>query len=93
MVVVLLVPFVFYFLRLISISNAVFLSILLLGIWTMVSSFVLVLRQELRVYLAWGVVIASISSFFAVAATYAVAILLIAIIASVLLFVSGRKSS
>jgi hypothetical protein len=71
----------------------VFLSILLLGIWTMISSFVLVAKQEFRVYLAWGVVIASISTFFLIAATYAVAILLIAIIASVLLFVSGRKSS
>lgn len=92
-VVVLLLPFVFYFLRLISILNAAFASILLLGVWTMISSFVIMGKEELRVYFAWGLVIASISSFFVVSATYAVAILLIAIIVSVLLFVSGRKAS
>lgn len=90
-VVVLLASFVFYFLGIVSITHAAFLSILLLGIWTLIASFALVTKEELKVYFAWGLVIASISTFLVISIRYAIAILFIAVIASVILFAYGRK--
>lgn len=91
-IVAILVPFVFLFLGFVSFYHALFLSIFLLGVWTIIAAFALVGKEELKVYTTWGIVIACLSTFLVISATYAIALVLIAIIASVFVFAAGRKS-
>ncbi len=61
------------------------------GLWTMVSSFLLVGRDELKVYLVWGLILSSASSIFVISLPYSIGLILVAIIASVFLYVTGRR--
>ena len=90
-VVAVLLPIVLYVFHVVSFYYALFLVVLLFGLWTVVSSFLLVGREELRVYLVWGVILSCASSIFVIAFAYALGLILIAIIASVFVFVSARR--
>ena len=90
-VIALLLPLVFFLIGLTNLYFALFLIVLLLGLWTIVSSFLLARREELKVYLTWGLILSCASSIFVVSIAYAIALILVAIIASVFVFVIGRK--
>ncbi len=91
LVVAVLLPFVLYFLGFLNLPYTLFLVVILIGSWTVVSAFVLVKREELRIYFTWGLILACASTLFVISLTYAIALILIAIIASVFVFVSTRK--
>jgi len=90
--VAILAPFVVYLIGKINLNETFFLVFALLGIWTLVSAFALVTQQDKFPYIAWGLVLASFSSVFITQIQYAVALIILAIIASLLINVATRKS-
>jgi hypothetical protein len=90
-VVAILLPVVLFLFGLVRIYFSLFLIVLLFGLWTIVASFLLVRREELRPYLTWGLILSCASSIFVISLAYAIAIILVGVIASVFVFVTGRK--
>ena len=90
-VVAILLPFVLLFLGLVTLSVTFFLIFLFMGVWSLVSSFVLARKDERNFYLTWGLILSCASTIFVLAVSYAIALILIAIIASLFIFVSTRK--
>jgi hypothetical protein len=91
-VVAILLPIVLYLFHLVPVYYALFLVVLLFGLWTIVSSFLLVGREELKVYLIWGLILSCASSIFVISIAYALGLILIGVIASVFVFVTGKRS-
>jgi uncharacterized membrane protein YhaH (DUF805 family) len=90
--VAILAPFVIYLIGKINLSETFFLIFALLGVWTLVSAFTLVTEHDRFLYIAWGLILASFSSVFITLIQYAVALIILAIIASILINVPTRKS-
>jgi hypothetical protein len=88
-----LAPVVVLLLGVLTLSQTVFLIFLLAGVWTIVSAFAFGKSSERMFYIAWGLVLASIASFFVLKLQYAVAIVVLVVIASVLLNVASRGKS
>jgi hypothetical protein len=91
-IIALLAPFVVYLFGKISILQTLFSVFALLGIWTLVSAFLLMAVKERIYYLSWGLILLGISSAFIVHIQYAIGFILIAIIAALLINVATRKS-
>jgi hypothetical protein len=91
-VVAILLPFVLLLLGLVRFSACLFLILLLFGVWTIVSAFALAIPEERNFYIMWGIILSCASTIFVIPVSYAIALILIAIIASVFLYVSTRKS-
>ena len=91
-IVAILLPFVLLLLGLVSFSVTLFLCLLLFGAWTLVSAFLLAGDSEKKFYVTWGLLLSCASTIFVIRVTYAIALILIAIIASVFLYVSARKT-
>ena len=77
-VVAVLVPFVLLFLGLVSLSVTLFLFLLLLGVWTLISAFLLAKKAEKNFFLTWGLILACASTIFVIPVSYAIALILIA---------------
>ena len=94
LVLAILAPFVLYLLGIgrITLLETLFSVFALIGIWTILSAFLLVSFSERIYYVTWGLVILSVSSAFIVHIQYAIALILLAIIASLLINVSTRKN-
>jgi FtsH-binding integral membrane protein len=90
LILAVLIPVVLLLVGLLAISLTVFLIFLLAGAWTIVSAFAFGKSSERMFYIAWGLVLASVASFFVLKLQYAVAILVLVVIASVLLNVASR---
>lgn len=91
-IVAILLPFVLLLLGLIKIYDTFFLVLLLFGLWTIVSAFVLMRPSERNFYLTWGLIISCLSTIFVIAVSYAIALVLIAIIAALVINVSTRHA-
>lgn len=87
-----LVPFVVYLFGKITILQTFFSVFALIGLWTLISALILMGARERIYYLTWGLILLSISSAFVTRIQYAVAFILLAIIASLLINVTTRKS-
>jgi uncharacterized membrane protein len=90
--VAILAPFVVYLFGKINLPETFFLIFALLGFWTIVAAFTIVTAQDKFPYFGWGLVLASISSAFVTRIQYAVALIILAIIASLLINAATRKS-
>jgi uncharacterized membrane protein len=90
--VAILAPFVVYLFGKINLPETFFLIFALLGVWTLVSAFAIVTAKEKFPFIAWGLVLASFSSAFITRIQYAVALIILAIIAAILINVATRKS-
>ena len=88
-----LAPFVVYLFSKITIFETLFSVFALVGMWTLISAFILMGERERIFYLTWGLIVLSISSAFITKLQYAVGFVLIAIIAALLINVSTRKST
>ncbi|MDG7000014.1 MAG: hypothetical protein JRN15_12975, partial [Nitrososphaerota archaeon] len=73
-IVAILAPVVAYLVGIISITQMLFLSIALFGLWTIASAFLFARGRERLYYFAWGLVIGSISTAFVIHATQEVAL-------------------
>ena len=82
-----LAPVIAALFQLVTVFQAFFLIFLLMGAWTVLSSFILMGQNERIYYLSWGLVLACVSSAFITRLQYSVALILIAVIA--VLFVNA----
>jgi hypothetical protein len=87
-----LAPFVVFLFNKINIFQTFFSVFALIGLWTLISAVVLMGERERIYYLTWGLLLLSISSAFITRIEYALAFILLAIIASLLINVATRKS-
>ncbi len=90
--VAILAPFVVLLFGKINLFETFFLIFALLGVWTLVSAFTLAIAHDRFFYVAWGLILASFSSAFITRIQYAVALIILAIIASILINVATRKN-
>lgn len=90
-IVAIILPFVFLLVGLIKLDDTLFLVLLLFGLWTLVSALLLARLSERNFYLTWGLVLSCLSTVFVINVAYAIALVLIAIIASLVINVSTRK--
>ncbi|MHB1869164.1 MAG: hypothetical protein ACYCPP_09505 [Nitrososphaerales archaeon] len=90
-VVAILLPFVLFFLGQVTTLVTFFLVFLFFGVWSIVSSVVLAKKQERNIYLTWGLILSCASTIFVISISYAIALTLISIIASLFIFVAARE--
>ena len=63
-VVAILLPFVLFFLGVVSLSVTLFLCLIFFGVWTLVSAFLLAREVERNFFLTWGLVLSCASHNF-----------------------------
>ncbi|MDG6994454.1 MAG: hypothetical protein JRN52_00910 [Nitrososphaerota archaeon] len=90
-IVAILAPVVVYLVGIISVTQMLFLSIVLFGLWTIASAILFASGREKLYYFAWGLVIASVSTAFVIQLAYSAALVLISIIAVIIYSASQRK--
>ena len=91
--VAILLPFVLFFLGLVNIAQTIFLVLALFGLWTIVSGFVLANYDERNYFVTSGIVLTCVSTLFVIQVTYAIALILIGLIASIFIYASTRGST
>jgi len=91
-IIAILAPFVVYLFGKITILQTFFAVFALFGLWTLISAFLLMAAKDRIFYITWGLIALSISSAFIIHIEYAIALFLIAIIASLLINVTSRKN-
>lgn len=93
--VAILVPFIVYLLGIgkFTILETLFSVFALVGLWTIISAFVLMRERDRVYFFTWGLIVLSISSAFVVHIQYSIALILIAIIAALLFNVATRDRS
>jgi hypothetical protein len=92
-IVAVLAPIVIFLFGKISILQTFFSVFALIGLWTLVSAYLFSTTRERMYYVSWGLIVLAISSAFVIHIQYAIALILIAIIASLLINVATRKSA
>jgi hypothetical protein len=96
MILAVLVPVVIYLLGALSLPRTAFLFFVLAGAWTIVSAFAFGKNTERLLYVAWGLILAilaSLSSYFVIQLQYAVALTIVAVIASILTNIASRRNN
>ncbi len=91
-IVAILAPLVVLLFGKITVLQTFFAVFLLVGLWTLVSAFLLMALRVRMYYVAWGLILSSVSSAFIIHIQYAIALILIAIIAALLINVVTRKN-
>ena len=91
-IIAILAPLVVLLIGKITVLQTFFAIFALLGLWTLVSAFILMAEKDRMVYIAWGLILGSFSSAFIAPLQYAVALILVAIIAALLINVASRKN-
>ncbi|MGP8126048.1 MAG: hypothetical protein ACLQEQ_09360 [Nitrososphaerales archaeon] len=86
-IVAILLSAAVYSFGLVGLDHAISLSLLLVGLWTIVCALFLVERKDRWYYSGWGVVLAFLSLFAFLPAGYTIGLVLIAIVALILLYV------
>ncbi len=75
-----------------ELQGAITLTLLLVGLWTIFSAFVLVERKDRNYYTGWGIVIAGLSLSYFVKLQYALAIIILAVVALIIINVYIGKT-
>jgi hypothetical protein len=91
-VIAILISAVVYIVGIVDLRGLVSLILLLCGLWTLVSAFVIVDRKDRSYYSGWGIVIAALSLFDFIPLNYTIALVLLAIIALVIINVYIGKT-
>lgn len=86
-------PFVAFLLGFLNLTYTIFLALLLFGIWTVVCAFLFANGGQRFYYLAWGLIVASISTFFVSLPNYAIALILVVVIALIVYSAIQRNSN
>jgi len=91
--VAILAPVVVYLFGQVNPKDTFFLIFLLTGAWTIFYSFVFLKQNERIYYLSWGLVLASVSTAFVALFQYALALILVAIIAVIFVNAATKRKS
>ena len=84
MIIAVLLSVAVFFLGLVDLAGMVSLVLLLSGLWTLVSAFVIFDARDRSYYMGWGVVIAALALFDFIPFNYTVALILMAIVVLIL---------
>lgn len=90
-VIAILAPVVVYLIGIIDLTQLLFFTFALFGVWTMVSAFLLVSERERLYYFEWGLVIAAVSTALVIPLAYATALVLVAVIGVIVYSAFQRK--
>lgn len=90
-VVAIILSVAVYLIGIVDLRGLVSLLLLLCGLWTLVSAFVIVERKDRSYYSAWGIVIAALSLFDFIPFNYTIALVLLAIVALIIINVYVGK--
>ncbi|MDA4119990.1 MAG: hypothetical protein OK436_05335 [Thaumarchaeota archaeon] len=90
-VIAIILSVAIYLLGIVDLRGLVSLILLLCGLWTVVSAFVIVERKDRSYYSGWGIVIAALSLFDFIPFNYTIALVLLAIIALIIINVYVGK--
>jgi hypothetical protein len=91
-IIAVLLAVVVYLVGIVDLRGLVSLLLLLTGLWTLVSAFVIVERKDRSYYSGWGVVIAALSLTYFTSLNYTIALVLLAIVALIIINVYGGKA-
>jgi hypothetical protein len=91
-IIAVLLAVVVYLVGIVDLRGLVSLVLLLTGLWTLVSAFVIVERKDRSYYSGWGVVIAALSLTYVTSLNYTIALVLLAIVALIIINVYSRKA-
>jgi hypothetical protein len=91
-IIAVLAPFVVLLFGKITVLQTFFSVFALVGLWTVLSAFILMGQKNRIFYLSWGLILLGLSSAFITHLQYAIALILIAIMASLLINVATRKN-
>ncbi len=83
---------VVYLLNIVDLRGLASLILLLCGLWTLLSAFVIVERKDRSYYSGWGIVLASLSLFDFIPFNYTIALVILAIIALIIINVYIGKT-
>ncbi len=75
-----------------SLQGTITLILLLVGLWTLFSAFFIVEKKDRNYYAGWGVVIAGLSLSYFVKLQYALALIILAIVALIIINVYIGKT-
>jgi hypothetical protein len=92
MIIAVLVSFVVYLLNFVNLYGLASLILLLTGLWTVVSAFVIFERKHRSFYSGWGIVMAALSLSYFVSPNYTVALVLLAIVTLIIINVYFGKA-
>lgn len=91
-IVAVLLSAAFLLLGIVDLRGTVSLILLLSGLWTVVVAFTIVERKDRTYYSSWGVVIAALSLSYFIELRYAIAVILLAIVALIVINVYIGKT-
>ncbi|HEY6282963.1 MAG TPA: hypothetical protein VIW22_03470 [Nitrososphaerales archaeon] len=91
-VIAIILSVAIYLLGFVDLRGLVSLILLLCGLWTVVTAFVIVERKNRSYYSAWGIVLAALSLFDFIPFNYTIALVLLAIIALIIINVYIGKA-
>jgi hypothetical protein len=91
-IIAVLLAVVVYLVGIVDLRGLVSLVLLLTGLWTLVSAFVIVERKDRSYYSGWGVVIAALSLTYFTSLNYTIALVLLAIVALIIINVYIGKA-
>ncbi|HEV2226536.1 MAG TPA: hypothetical protein VGR56_07010 [Nitrososphaerales archaeon] len=91
-VIAIVLSVVVYLLGFVDLRGLVSLILLLCGLWTLVSAFVIVERKDRSYYSGWGIVLAALSLFDFIPLNYTIALILLAIVALIIINVYVGKA-
>jgi len=91
-VVAIILSVAVYLLGIVDLRGLASLILLLCGLWTLVSAFVIVDRKDRSYYSGWGIVIASLSLFDFIPLNYTIALVLLAVVALIIINVYIGKA-
>ena len=76
-----------YLFGLVDLRGMISLLLALCGLWTLVAAFTIIERKDRSYYSGWGVVIAALSLFDFIPLNYTIALVLLAIVALIIIYV------
>lgn len=91
--IALIAPFVVFLLGFLNLTYTLFLALVLFGIWTVVCAFSFANGGQRFYYLAWGLIVASASTFFVSSLSYGIALILVVIIALIVYSAAQRSNN
>ncbi len=91
MIIGVLIPLAAFFFGFVNLNYLVSFALLLVGLWTIVSAFLVVELKDRHYYSGWGVVVTVLSTFAYLPFAYTVGLLLVALVVLILMYVyAGR---
>jgi len=91
--VAILLPLALLFFSVLTLRFALFSIVLLVGVWTFVSAFAFAQERDRLYMVGWGVILALFSVVFVIRPQYAIALVLLGMVAMVVVYAAGKPKA